>query len=177
VEAGQPIAIIAQNHKLLLKAEVPQQYFPSLNTIFSANFRTSYDEHVYEMEELNGKLVSYGKNASEEAFYMPVYFEVDNKGKLIPGSYVEIFLKANSLPNALVIPHSALMEEQGSYYVYVQTAGESFEKREVKVGASDAAQVQVLSGVRPGERVVTKGAYQIRLSSLSGALPAHGHEH
>jgi membrane fusion protein, heavy metal efflux system len=177
VEAGQPIASIAQNQKLLLKSEVPQQYFPALNTIFSANFRTSYDEHIYGMEELNGKLVSYGKTASEDAFFMPVYFEIDNKGELIPGSYVEVFLKANSLPNALVIPHSALMEEQGSYYVYVQTAGESFEKREVKLGASDAAQVQVLSGVRPGERVVTKGAYQIKLSSLSGALPAHGHEH
>jgi membrane fusion protein, heavy metal efflux system len=61
--------------------------------------------------------------------------------------------------------------------VYVQTAGESFEKREVKLGASDAAQVQLLSGVQEGERVVTKGAYQIKLATLSGTMPAHGHEH
>lgn len=177
VAAGQPIASIAQNQKLLLKAEVPQQYFPKLNTIFSANFRTSYDDHIYRIEELNGKLVSYGKNASENTFFAPVYFEIDNKGELIPGSYTEVFLKANALAHALVIPTSALMEEQGSYYVYVQTAGESFEKREVKLGASDGQKVQVLSGIREGERIVTKGAYQIKLASLSGALPAHGHEH
>jgi membrane fusion protein, heavy metal efflux system len=37
--------------------------------------------------------------------------------------------------------------------------------------------VQVLSGVTEGERVVTKGGYQIKLSQASGTLPAHGHEH
>ena len=37
--------------------------------------------------------------------------------------------------------------------------------------------VQVLDGIKAGERVVTKGAYAIRLSSISGAIPAHGHAH
>jgi multidrug efflux pump subunit AcrA (membrane-fusion protein) len=81
------------------------------------------------------------------------------------------------MATALVIKESALIEEQGNFYVYVQTAGESFQKREVKTGKRDGEKVQILSGVQPGERVVTKGGHQIRLSSLSGALPAHGHEH
>jgi membrane fusion protein, heavy metal efflux system len=61
--------------------------------------------------------------------------------------------------------------------VYVQTGGESFQKREVKLGAADGINVQLLSGVEEGERVVTKGAYQIKLSQASGTMPAHGHEH
>jgi multidrug efflux pump subunit AcrA (membrane-fusion protein) len=76
-----------------------------------------------------------------------------------------------------VIPVSALVEEQGIFYVYVQTEGESFQKRELKLGANDGQKVQVLSGLSEGERVVTKGGYQIKLSQASGALPAHGHEH
>ena len=89
----------------------------------------------------------------------------------------EVFLKSSAIPNALIIPVSALMEEQGNFYVYVQLGGESFQKREIKIGASDGENVQVLSGIEEGERVVTKGAYQIKLSSASGELPAHGHEH
>jgi membrane fusion protein, heavy metal efflux system len=77
----------------------------------------------------------------------------------------------------LVIPVSALIEEQGVFYAYVQTEGESFQKRELKLGANDKEKVQVLSGLTEGERVVTKGAYQIKLSQASGTMPAHGHEH
>ena len=88
-----------------------------------------------------------------------------------------MYLKTVPIYNALVIPASALVEEQGIFYVYVQTEGESFQKREIKTGANDGEKVQVLSGLSEGERVVTKGAYQIKLSPASGALPTHGHEH
>ena len=177
VEAGQPIATIAQNRNLLLQADVPQQYFSQLKTITSANFRTSADNRVYQLSDVNGRLVSYGRNAGTGSFYTPVFFEIQNLPQFIPGAFVEVFLKANPMSDALVIPASALLEEQGTFYVYVQTAGETFEKREVRLGASDAARVQVLSGVQEGERVVTKGAYQIKLATLSGTMPAHGHEH
>jgi membrane fusion protein, heavy metal efflux system len=88
-----------------------------------------------------------------------------------------VYLMTSSITDALVVPSSALVEEQGVFYLYVQTGGESFQKREVKTGVSDGINVQILSGVSEGERVVTKGAFQIKLSSASGALPAHGHEH
>ena len=89
----------------------------------------------------------------------------------------EVYLKSFPRPDALVIPVSSLIEEQGNFFVYVQAEGESFQKREVQLGANDGINVQVLSGVSEGERVVTKGAYQIKLSSMSGTMPAHGHEH
>ena len=177
IEIGQPLAVVSQNQKLTLKAEVSQGNFSALKDISTANFRTAYDNKTYNVDSLNGKLISYGKSAVDNAYFIPVYFEVDNVGALIPNSFVEVFLKTSPIENALVIASSALMEEQGSYYVYVQTGGESFEKREVDLGANDGQRVQLLSGVKEGERVVTKGAYDIRLSSMSGELPAHGHEH
>jgi multidrug efflux pump subunit AcrA (membrane-fusion protein) len=128
-------------------------------------------------QELNGKIISYGKSASANSPFIPLTFEIDNIGNIIPGSVAEVYLKTSNIPNALVVPISSLLEEQGSFYVYVQSSGESFQKREVKLGASDGINVQLLSGVTEGERVVTKGAYQIKLSTASGALPAHGHEH
>ena len=132
---------------------------------------------VFSTEALNGRVISFGKSVTENSPFIPITFEIDNIGNLIPGSIAEVYLKSTPIQNALIIPTSALMEEQGHFYVYEQTGGESFEKREVKLGASDGQDVQVLSGVLHGERVVTKGAYQIKLSTASGELPAHGHEH
>jgi membrane fusion protein, heavy metal efflux system len=177
VNAGEPLASISQNQRLILKAEVSQKYFSKLKSFTTANFKTPYDNRIYSTAELNGKLLSYGKSTSESSAFIPINFEIDNKGDVISGSYVELYLKSDPIADALVIPSSSLIEEQGTFYVYVQVEGESFQKREVKLGTSDGLYVQVLSGVSEGERVVSKGAYQIKLATMSGAMPAHGHEH
>lgn len=177
VEMGQPLASISQNQKLILMAEVPQKLFSKLSSIVSANFKTAYSDKIYNTETLNGKFISYGKNTLENTFYIPLYFEIDNKGEVIPGSFIEVFLKTTASKNTLVIPSSSLIEEQGSFFVYVQTSGEGFQKRELKLGASNGENVEVLSGINENERVVTIGAYQIKLATMSGAMPAHGHSH
>ncbi len=176
VTAGQALATISKNKKLILRAEVSQKYFSKLASISAANFKTTEGSKVYSTRELNGKLISFGKSADASIPFVPITFEIDAQGEFIPGSVVEVFLLSGSSP-ALLIPYASLMEEQGVFYVYVQTEGESFQKREVKTGATDGLQIQVLSGVSEGERVVSKGAYQIKLSTASGTLPAHGHEH
>lgn len=177
VQSGESLAVITKNKKLIIKAEVSQKYYAQMNNIFSANFKTAYDPTVYSMEDFNGKLIAYGKNADNKGNYLPVYFEIDNKGELLPGAFVEVFLKTNPLKNVIVVPQSAIMEDYENHYVYVQTSGESFEKRNIKIGVNDGLQVQVLSGVNEGEWVVTKGAYQVKMASMSSTIPAHGHSH
>lgn len=177
VEAGTPLAIISKNKKLILRANVSQKYFDKLPAITSANFKTADNENTFSTSQLNGKLISFGKSAAPNSPFIPITFEIDNIGTLISGSAAEVYLKSFPIPDALVVPISALIEEQGIFFVYVQIEGERFQKREVKLGASDGLQVQLLTGVSEGERVVTKGAYQIKLSTASGTLPAHGHEH
>jgi cobalt-zinc-cadmium efflux system membrane fusion protein len=177
VPSGTPLATISKNKKLIVQANVSQNYFSRLSSITSANFKTPQSDIVYNTTALNGRIVSYGKSASAATPFIPVTFEIDNAGQLVSGSIVEIYLKSSAIADALVVPVSSLIEEQGIFYVYVQTGGESFQKREVKLGASDGLNVQILSGIVENERVVTKGGYQIKLSSASGALPAHGHEH
>jgi len=175
--AGEPLATIAKNKKLTLKADVAQKHFGKLKEISTANFITTNDNRAYSINQFNGKLLSYGKNVSEESPLIPVYFEIDNQGELLPGSFIEVFIKAKPLANALVIPSSALLEDYGNYSVYVQTEGESFEKREVEIGISDGLSIQLLSGVTEGEHVVTVGIYQIKMASMSDQMPAHGHVH
>ncbi len=175
VQAGQPLATVSKSKRLLLRADVSQKYFPKLATFTAANFKTA-DGQVFSTKNLNGRVASTGKSATAGSPFLPIHFEIDNVGNFVPGSVVEVFLQSGTTPS-LVIPASALVEEQGVFYAYVQTEGESFQKRELKIGATDGMNVQVLWGIVEGERVVTKGAFQIKLSTASGTMPAHGHEH
>jgi multidrug efflux pump subunit AcrA (membrane-fusion protein) len=61
--------------------------------------------------------------------------------------------------------------------VFVQIAGERFERRFIDVDVRDRGMVGVRTGLRPGERVVTRGAYEIQLASAAKGLPAEGHVH
>ena len=177
VSVGQPLATITQNNRLFLLANVSERYYSHLKGISSANFKTPYDNKVYELGELNGKVLSYGKSAGSGSFYVPVTFSFDNKGDIIPGSFVEVYLLSKPVENVISIPVEALTEEQGLYFIYIQKCKESYKKQEVKLGANNGKEVQILSGVNAGDRVVVKGAYHVKLASASAALPAHSHEH
>lgn len=177
VSVGQPLVSITQNRKLFLRADVSERYYAHLNSISSANFRIPATNKVYALKELGGRMLSYGKASGENGYYVPVTFEFDNKGDVIPGSFVEVFLLSAPMENVLSLPHSALTEEQGSFFVYLQLDEEGYKKQLVTIGADNGEQVQILSGIKAGDRVVTQGAYQVKLASATNAIPAHSHEH
>lgn len=177
VSVGQPLATVTQNNRLMLRAEVSEKYYQSLPVIRSANFRTPYDDQTYQLSELHGRLLSYGKSSDANAFYIPVTFEFDNKGAIIPGSFVEIYLLTAPMENVISVPASALIEEQGIYSVFVKEHEEAYRKVPVTLGADNGKEVQILSGLKAGDEVVTEGAYQIKLASASNAIPAHTHNH
>jgi RND family efflux transporter MFP subunit len=178
VEAGQPIVSVSQNRTLLLRADVQQKYSSILGSVISANIRTVHDNRTYTMQELNGKILSFGKNASIDNYLIPLNLQIDNKGNFISGSFVELYLKTLTNANALTVPNTAIMEEQGNYFVFVQTHPELFEKKEVKLGSSDGLRTEIIKGISATDRIVTKGAILVKLAQSSGALDAHsGHVH
>ena len=177
VSIGQPLVSVTQNRRLFLRAEVSEKYYPYLRTIGSANFKTPYDNKVYALKELSGRLLSFGKSAGDNSFYVPVTFEFDNKGDIIPGSFVEVYLLSTPMENVISLPRTALTEEQGLFFVYLQLDEEGYKKQEVTLGADNGQSVQILTGVKAGDPVVVSGAYQVKLASASNAIPAHSHEH
>jgi RND family efflux transporter MFP subunit len=105
-------------------------------------------------------------------------YEVKNpEGRLKIGMALTLHLETRRAEEALAIPESAVVEEEGRPVAFVQVAGETFENRSLTLGIRDGGWVQVIDGLQDGERVVTREAYAIRLAAAAGALPAHGHEH
>lgn len=176
VDVGQALMTVTQNRKLQLRADVSERYYKDLGTINSANFKTSYDKTVHNLSELNGRIVSYGRSTNSQEYYLPAIFEFDNVGQVIAGSYVEVYLLGQPRENVISIPVTALTEEQGIYFVYLQAHVDAYKKQEVAIGASDGSNVEILSGLKKGDKVVSKGAYYVKLASTASAIP-HGHEH
>ena len=174
VEVGQPVAVITQTRRLQLVAEVSERDYAQLAKVSAAHFRLTYSDKLYKTDELGGRLLAYGR--SSVGAFIPVTFEVDNVGDLIAGSYAEVYLLTQPESGVVSVPVSALTEEQGLYYVYVQLCAEEFEKREVHPGRRNGERVEILHGLHHGDRVVTHGAVQVKLASMTTAIP-HGHSH
>lgn len=177
VEAGQPIMTLAQNGKLYLRADLQQKYYPILKDIKTANIKTP-DGTVYSLNDLSGRLISYGKTTDVSNPLIPITFEIKNNGSIIPGSFVEIFITAESDKMGIMLPNTAIVEEMGIYCVFVQTCVDSFEKRLITKGVTDGYNTQILAGLKAGEKVVSKGAINVKLAQGSAALDPHaGHVH
>ena len=77
----------------------------------------------------------------------------------------------------LAIPREAVQLDNGIPTAYVLLSGESFEKRELKLGIEGEGYVEILEGVAEGERVVSQGAYAVKLAGNAPTGFAHGHVH
>jgi RND family efflux transporter MFP subunit len=178
VETGEPIVIVSKNLDMLIKAQLQPKYYPLLGSIVSATFINTSSNLRYSLEELDGKVLSYGKSTDIENPLIPVFFKVKNSVGLLSGSFIDVFIKTQSNNMAITIPNEAIIEEMGNYFVYTQLTPEFFEKRVIRKGVTDGYRTEVIEGVSVGERIVSKGAILVKLAQASGALDAHsGHVH
>jgi len=176
-EAGQPLLVVSQNRDLLIKAELQPKYYSLLGAITTANIKVMHSDVTYSLEDLNGKIVAYGRSTDLSNPLIPVVFQVQNNVGLLPGSFVEMFIKLQDGNETITVPNEALVEEMGTYFLYVQVTPELFEKRAVLIGKSDGLRTEIKEGLSVGERVISKGAIIVKLSQATGQLDAHSHGH
>lgn len=109
---------------------------------------------------------------------LPIQFDVDNRGgQLLIGQTLTAILYTGQRERMPAVSKDAVLTEAGRPYVFIQTGGESFQRRYIEVAAREGNLVGVRSGIKPGERVVTRGAYDVQLASAASGLPAEGHVH
>ena len=109
---------------------------------------------------------------------LPLQFEVVNPGgQLMVGQTGTAILYQRTLERVPAVPKAAVLMEAGRPYVFVHVSGERFSRRAVEVAARDGDWVGVKAGLMPGDRVVTRGAYEVQLASAAKGLPAEGHVH
>jgi membrane fusion protein, heavy metal efflux system len=179
ITPGQELFTIINPARLILKADVPSSRYEEAKNSTDALFMVEGQKNGFIISRLNGRKISVGTSIDRDNRTIPVYFEFSNPGNSIKiGMFSEIYIKTTRPENYLSIPESAVVDEDGLHTAYVQLEGEAFEKRILKTGITDNGYIQVLEGLKEGERVVTNGAYQVRLAALSPeSAIGHGHVH
>ena len=176
VEPGTPIATVQCNGNYNIVAELPVRFAPQLRNIADVNIVLPTGE-AFSMNSAGGSVVAVG-SAANGCNMLPLTISAGAIDGVVPGSIVTLYITSVGDTKAVVVPRTALVEEMGNFFVFVQNNPISFEKRAVEVGATDGIMVQVLDGVAAGERVVTKGAVSLKLSQGAAALDPHaGHVH
>ena len=173
VDPGTVLFRIVDTDALFVSGVVPESDYSRLRQLAGAEI-----EMPGGQVRAANRLVSIGRLVDPETRTVPVTYEVDNRDRRLAVNQT-VFLRLLFAPMSVtpVVPESAIVDDGGRPIVFVQRAGESFARRPVKLGIRNNSMVQVLEGVSAGDRVVTKGAYLIRLASMSSQVPAHGHVH
>jgi membrane fusion protein, heavy metal efflux system len=172
---GTPLFRVVRGDRVELHAQVPPNEAPLARALTAVALeipgRTDPIElkpdHVHDAGVVDPKTRA-----------LPLQIEVENRGgELLVGQTGTAILYTGQTQRLPVVPSQAVLVEAGRPYVFVQVAGESFARRFVDVVSRDGAVVGLRAGVRPGERVVTRGAYDVQLASAAKGLPAEGHVH
>lgn len=178
VSAGAPLFSVIDLDRVRVEGRVFEPDLPAFERTSSAWFTVPGRQSVFDINEETGKLITVGHVLDPHSRTAPVIFEVDNpKRALRIGQFAKLSVGTGEPVDALVIPESAVIQDGNQQIAFIHSSGESFERRVLALGTRSRGFVEVRKGVAEGERVVTVGAYDIKLASSAGGAPAHGHAH
>jgi RND family efflux transporter MFP subunit len=179
VSEGQAMFHIVETDRLWLEASVAEADIGRLDAPTGAWFEVEGFDRTFEIDaETGGKLVAFGNMVDPISRTAPLVFEFDNTGhRLRVGMFARVHIWTGEQVEDAAIPAQAVVDEAGQDVAYVMLGGESFERRVLRLGVREGGYVQVKSGLAPGERIVTRGAYLVRLAAASPAEAGHGHAH
>ena len=176
VEQGVTLVTVGTHQSRVLKAQLAPNYGLTMGNLQGIWYQDN-DNQWKDVTDAEGKILSIGKDVERENPLISVFTEVNATVDMPIGSLTPVQIAMGNATQNTMIPVNALLEDYGSYSVIVQLSGESFERRPVKLGKRNGENVEILEGLQVGEVVVTTGAYQVKMASMSGSTPAHGHEH
>jgi len=176
VEQGATLLSIVKESSNMLEVHVPASYAGQLEAIHNIWYQPKTGTWS-DLTATKGTISAVSKSVSASQPQLKVYAKVNDAISMPKGSFTPVQIAIGDSKKSIVVPVNALLEDYGSFTAIVQLTGESFERRSVTVGKRNGSHIEITSGLAQGEVVVTTGAYQVKMASMSGAAPAHGHAH
>ena len=175
VEAGQLLYRVVAVDRMHVVGAVPEQYLARVQEVKFAEIEVPGTSAPLTTT----RLVALGRVVDPRTRSVPVTFDLANPPAAVAvGQAITLRLITAPEGREVTVPASAVVDDGGQSIVYVQAGGESFERRPVRVGGErEGGHVHIVSGLEPGERIVTRGAHLVRLAALSPQTPGHGHLH
>ena len=152
------VAKLTKDQPLKVEFSVPERYASEIHKgvgmDFSVEgFETKFHANVYAVESAIDK---------DQHVFTARGLYSNSDGKLMPGLYASILLRKEEISDALVVPTEAIVPEMGVDKVFCYRSGKALPV-EIVAGIRTASQVQVLSGLQPGDTIITSGTLQLRM--------------
>jgi len=178
IEAGKPLFTVADISTLWVIANVPEAQVGSLRVGTPAEVHAA----ALGAEAISGRVAYIDPVLSEDTRTARVRIEVENRQeRLKVGMFVDVGFEAGARGqgklggNELVIPEEAVQRINERTVVFLPKEGEKghFETRDVELGGASGGYQRVISGLKPGERIVSKGSFTLKTQLLKGEMGEH----
>jgi RND family efflux transporter MFP subunit len=152
--AGSPLATVVNVSRVIARANVPVSQAASVKVGDTGTITQTESGN-----QVSGKITVVSPAVDPNSTTVEVWVEAGNPGeKLKPGATVRVSILAETIPNAIVIPTTALLpSDEGGVQVMVVGADSVAHEKKVDLGAREADKVQVVKGLEVGEKVITGG--------------------
>lgn len=179
VDAGDRLFQIVDRREIWIEAHVAEADAPRLRTPDGIAFALpGLDTPIEVRHGDNGRLVGRGSVIDASTRSVPVIFAMSSPDPRISlHQRVEARVFTGERRLALSVPVTAVIDDAGQRVVYVMRSGESFSRVPVRLGIRDGDRLEVLDGLMAGDRVVSRGAAQVRLAAATPEAMGHGHAH
>jgi cobalt-zinc-cadmium efflux system membrane fusion protein len=147
-----------------------------------------YEEHLPLLNQLEGQTIYLHSNAwPDKKFEARIFYTgdvvneasrtismralADNRdGFLKPGMFLTVEFPNVSPADVLQVPDAAVLDHEGQSFVFVHVSGDDFERRDVTRGRRNEGSIEIVSGLKPGDVVVTNGGFALKSQMLSELL-------
>lgn len=179
VDAGAPLFHIVDRSELWLQAQVAEADAARLGTPVGAWLDLPGAAEAYQLVPgENGRIVGVGGALDPASRSLPVLLALAPPPPgLVLNQQIQVRLLSGAQRSRPSVPASAIVEDGVERVVYVMRGGESFSRVVVRTGLRDGDYVELIEGPALGERVVSRGALQVRRAAATPDAMGHGHAH
>ena len=151
-----PLLTVMDVSQVIARAHIPQPEAALLKVGDSAIITVPGEDQPIE-----GKVTVVSPALDPNSTTVEIWVQAKNpRGRLKPGTSVQLAMLAGSVPDSLVIPATGLLTAQdGSTTVMLAGSDGRAHQTTVRVGIRQGDRIQVVEGLKAGDRVVTSGAY------------------
>jgi RND family efflux transporter MFP subunit len=176
VEQGAELITITNQNNSLLEAFVSPNDVSNTSDIKDVIYKTKKGNWS-SLTKNGGSVLSISNQVNTNNPQLSVFANVKEAITMPEGSFTEVQVLIGEPKESVVIPENCLLEDYGNYSIIVQLSGETFERRPVSIGKRNGELVEITKGLSVNEWIVSVGAFQVKMASMSGQAPAHGHAH
>lgn len=160
---------VADLSTVWVTADIYEQHLPRLAGLEGRKLRVR--SKVWPDRQFTAEVFFTGELVDEQSRTVAMTARAENPDRLLkPGMFVEVELSGDTRETVLQVPTSAIQEHAGQAFVFVETADNEFAPRDVRVGRTEESRVEVLEGLKAGERVAARGGFALKTRMLADQL-------